>query len=285
MFERIDFQTPRRPDESSSRFLSRWQKDTCNVVLEYWKTLLQEQIQLSAVAVTPMVASKLMESMPSDTMGAHIEIGNQRIPSMLTSPGRLNLTLVESVLNIQGEDWPAQRKMSAGELAILEILFESFNRAIQDSWSGIAPISSRYISLVSKPSRSRIFAASADLFVFKFHIETAYGEEHLLWLTPKQQMEDLISSDCHIHSEHFHEAGQKLSELTERIPAEIKVLLGSAEIQMSQALDLESGDVLMLDQPIRKPLTAYVGDRPKWKVNPVTIGSRVGFEVDSLIEE
>lgn len=285
MFERLDFQTPRQPDESSHRFLRRWQSEICTVVQERWKTLVTEQVKLSPVSVLPITENKLMPTLDHNAIGAHFEIGSQKMPSMLVASGRLNLTLVENVLNIKGDEWPTQRSLSAGEIAILEILYENFNDAIQESWGGRERISSRFVSMLFKPSRARVFAPGAELVVFKFRLETQYGEEHLSWLTSKQQIEDLISADCHPSGINVQQAGQQMTELTERMPAEIIVQLGLAELRMSEALKLESGDVVLLDQSVRKPLTAYVENRPKWKGQPVTVGTRIAFQVTSLIEE
>lgn len=285
MFERLDFQTPRQPDESSSRILRRWQADICSVVQERWETLIPEQIKLSPLSIHPATERKLMQDLPGDSMGAHLEIGAEKIPSLLTTSGRLSRTLVENVLNIQGEDWPEPGKMSAGELAILEILYENFNDSVRESWSGTEMIPSRFVSIHLKPGRSRLFSTGIDLLVMKFRVETKYGEEELSWLMQKQQIEELIAKEFDIHIKPAHDSLKQMTELTEKIPSEVVVKLGAAELKMSEAAGLAAGDVLLLDQSIRKPLTAFVSSQPKWKVNPVTVGTRIGFQVVSLIED
>lgn len=285
MFERIDFQTPRRPDLSSSRVLSRWHSGICTMTQERWESLISDRLELTPMSIVPAGERQGLLDLPALCIGCRLEIGPQAISSLIVGSGRLTRALVESVLNIQGEMWPEPVNLSPGEMAILEILFDNISESIGESWPGSEPLLTRVADIISKPNRSRIFTPGTDLLVLRIRVDTRYGDEQIAWLVPKLPVEELIANEFGQATIQQQHSAAAMADHTQRLPAEIIVELGTAEITMNQAYELRLGDVLILNQSVRKPLIACVQGQPKWKVNPVRIGGQLGFQVAEVIVE
>ncbi len=285
MFERLDFQTPRRPNAGSSRVLQQWHAEICTRTQERWETLITNDFQISPQSMEPVTEHRAMQELPADGVGVRISLGISGIPSLVVVSGRLGRVLVEYVLNIQGDDWPKPTPFSPTEIAILEILFENISDAMSESWPGTEPIPSMYQEFIEKPRRARMFAHGTDLLVSKMRIKSGYGEETLHWLMPKHALEDQISQEFTTALPTSDRDLTAMVAATESIPKEIMVELGSAELKMSEITELSVGDVLLLNQSAFQPLIASIDEHPKWRVTPVTVGPRLGFQVVETIDD
>lgn len=285
MFEKLDFQVPRRADLSVNRMLQRWHAETCEQIQERWETLMPNPFSIRPLEITPFVERQALLKLPRESIGVSIMLDDGQVPTMLACSRRLARTLIENVLNISGTDWPQTLPFSPGETAILEILFENSMEAISESWPGSATIHCSSLELIANPARTRLFLPGSDLFIANIEITTGYGVEQIYWLLPKKPIEALVAAE---QSQNQFQRGQRkqaMTTLAERIPAQVVVELGRAEIKMSQIGALALGDVVMLDQSVFKPLTARIDQLPKWKVNPVTIGPRIGINIEQFIDD
>ncbi len=285
MFERLDFQAPRRPDVSASRTLRQWHAEICALTQERWGTLISSEFGLKPYRIEPAMERRAFMNIPEKSIGAQLSVGSNDDSTLIVMSDRLSRVLVEAVLNIQGDDWPEESPLSPGEMSILEILIENIADAISESWPGAKTIPSRVIEYIQRPNRSRLFSPGTDLLVAEIQLTTQYGEETLYWLMPKHPIEDLIVQEFGASTIRLHDVASSMIPLAEKIPAEIVIELGTADIRMSDAAALGVGDVLKLNQSVYKPLTAFVDEQAKWKVNPVTIGTRVGMQVIQMIND
>ena len=285
MFERLDFQAPRRPDVSSSRTLHQWHSEICTLTQERWETLISSEFGLKSLRIEPAMERRAFMNLPPNSIGAQLSVGSNETSTLIVMSDRLSRVLVEGVLNIAGDDWPEPSKLSPGEMSILEILIENIADAISESWPGAQTIPCHVVDYIRRPNRSRLFPPGTDLLVSETQLTTQYGEETLYWLMPKHPIEDLIVQEFGASTIRLHDVATSMIPLAEKIPAEIVIELGTAEIRMSDAAELDVGDVLKLSQSVYKPLTAFVDEQPKWKVNPVTVGTRVGVQVAQIIDD
>lgn len=284
MFERLDFQTPRRPDETSQRVLEHWQRESCALIQERWETLISTPFQLKPVAIQPVETLQALREIPFDGVAASVELGPNQLPGLMVFSGRLARALIEFVLNLKSKDWPQLARFTAGEMAILEILFENIGDALQESWPGKEPLQCRYREALFSPHRTRIFSDAKTLLNLKCEIETAYGNEEIHWLLPRKSIEEFISTEFTPENVQSSNSAAKMAELTEILPLEISVELGTAQLKMAELTDLRHGDILLLNQSVRKPLVAKVGGHPKWSVVPVSVGQRIGCQVVEVKE-
>lgn len=63
------------------------------------------------------------------------------------------------------------------------------------------------------------------------------------------------------------------------------VRLGTTKLKMRDFIQLEPGDVLLLDQNIEEDVFLHVGDVPKFTGKAVRIGKKLGFQITGKIKE
>ncbi|MFO0865831.1 MAG: FliM/FliN family flagellar motor C-terminal domain-containing protein [Gemmataceae bacterium] len=79
--------------------------------------------------------------------------------------------------------------------------------------------------------------------------------------------------------------GNQLEALVRNLPLDVTVILGTVEVPLAQLANLQRGDLILLEQRISEPLSAYLGDKPFFRGWPTRAGSYQAFAIDSLLDQ
>jgi flagellar motor switch protein FliM len=77
----------------------------------------------------------------------------------------------------------------------------------------------------------------------------------------------------------------RLRRLLHEVQVELSVELGSATLKGSELMNMEIGDVIMLDNDFNKPLLVKVEGVPKLKANPGICRGNLAFQVQSHMSD
>jgi flagellar motor switch protein FliM len=72
-----------------------------------------------------------------------------------------------------------------------------------------------------------------------------------------------------------------LEQIALELPVDVVVELGRASLRMSEIAGLQVGDLIVLDQPIDRPLLSRVSGAPRWTGVPCRVGNRQAFDIRS----
>lgn len=280
----LDFHRPRQPSNVAWRQLASWLQGICAQTQEGWASLLAQPVTMHPGKIEPAQFHSALARLPEDGYGLYFSIGPSLLPSMFVLSSRQMLGLVADLLDLPGETWPEPHPLSIAEESMLELLFQKLARALGDAWPDDQPLKSNYLEYTNKPRRTRLFPLGAALFDVKFTIKSRFGEETGHWLLLKEETERLVHEYFGDQEPEERAPHPSLLALTEKIPAQVVVHLGQAEVSMAQMAHLAVGDVLVLDQFVSRPLLATLEGVPKWAGMPLRIGSRQALEVTRVLE-
>lgn len=281
----LDFNHPRKPRKTKWRALSRWHQSMCVLTSELWNALLSQPVTVSGANIEPLQYRSAVQQLPEDGIGVHFAIGSTKFPSLVVFSRRQLLGVLADILNIDGSAWPDVRSFTRAEQSMLVVMFQKIADSISDAIPGPEATPCSFLGTFDKPERTRLFAQVDEVFVCRIKIKSRFGDETAYWLLPRTETEQLIGEDLNEDEAEDRGVHPNLVSLAKRIHVDIVVELGQCDVSMSQVSQLSIGDVLVLDQPIHRPLTAYVSGEPKWLGQPLRIGSRQGFEVVQLISD
>lgn len=281
----LNFKNPRKPKKTKWRALSKWHQSMCTLMTESWNTLLSRKMSIKAVKVETFQCRTALLELPENAIGIHLAISQDRYPSLMVFSNRQLHGVLADILNVESEEWPEPGRFTRAEESMLGVMFQSAANAISEAIPGPEATTCVYMGMFEKPERTRLFAHVEDVFVGEISLTSRFGNETALWLLPKTETEQLIGEELHEDETEERRIHPNLVTLAQRIDVDVVIELGHCDITMSQVSQLAKGDVLILDQPINRPLTACVSGERKWLGQPMRMGSRQAFEIVQLISE
>jgi flagellar motor switch protein FliM len=180
----------------------------------------------------------------------------------------------------------APRPLTAIEESMAQLLIAELVWAISEAWPGRTPIPCRVGEVERRPVLSRLFAPGDVAFVSRFALTGPAGVNECTWLVPHEALERAVTAEWPEDPQAAppRDATTQLEQLAGALSLVLSVRLGQARLPVSQLADLQVGDVIVLDQPITRPVIAEVGGEPKFLGFPGRIGSRQSFQVHEVVD-
>jgi flagellar motor switch protein FliM len=274
----LDFHDPRRLASASSRLLQRWQRDTCERVVESWTSLLVSPPRVKTVSIAPIRYGEGLKSVADPGVGIVIALGREEIPTLFTFSTRHLLGLLEGML-AEVDAWPEPHELTELEMTMADVLFQKLIESTSEGWPGLEPLRSR-IEDTCRPRRSRLFPPETELIAVRWEVAVGALSEETVWLMPRREMEELAGEQFTLGPLPA-DPKSDLEQIALELPVEVVVELGRASLSMSEIAGLQVGDLIILDQPVDRPLVSRVSGLPRWTGQPCRVGSRQAFDIRS----
>ncbi|MBX3440636.1 MAG: FliM/FliN family flagellar motor switch protein, partial [Planctomycetaceae bacterium] len=232
-----------------------------------------------------------LESIPEPGWGMHGRIGPTSFDALLACPPRCLRSLAGRLLGDVPDEALDGDSLTAFEESMAELLMTELLKAFGDAWPGAEPLNCRPVGTVVQPQRTRMYPPRATLVVTTFQIGAGSGEapslggERLVLTMPQLELEDLIEVECSMPTGQRAKPHPAIPRIMRDVPVAVTVELGRTSLSMSELTSLQSGDVVILEQPVSRPLNVLVGETLKFRGRPGRLGTRRCLEIQQLLED
>ncbi|MGE4004142.1 MAG: FliM/FliN family flagellar motor switch protein, partial [Planctomycetaceae bacterium] len=157
------------------------------------------------------------------------------------------------------------------------------------------PLHCLFVGTVPQPQRTRMYPPRITLVVTTLHIGPAAGSQdsprgdasgdEIVWLMPQLDIEDLVEVECATPVPQRTTPHPAIPRIMREVPVPVTVELGRTYLSMSELTSLQSGDVVILEQSVNRPLNVRVGNTFKFRGRPGRIGARRCLEIQQVLED
>jgi flagellar motor switch protein FliM len=276
--EQYDFRSPSRLATSVEQRLAEWQRGVCKLFSERLNQHLPFAIKFNFVDVNPQLTRKALSSLSNDTYAFQFKVGNESLPCLFTLSQPFLLLLVNGMLGEISTELPENRELSHIERELSDIVAEELAVAVAEAFVGEEPISCKSVGCESRPERTRIFPRDSIGIVSAFEVELTSSAQSCQFIFPYSVV-DLLPLASQNKSPDSSETRRQLESIVLSVPLTLDVQLGSVDLKIRDAANLQVGDVIVLDQPASEPLVAAIDGQPQFRVWPGKIGNRRAVQV------
>jgi flagellar motor switch protein FliM len=268
---------------SASRRLFDWWMKGCAVRGNEVLAGLGIQATLTYDGAVAKSALDVLAEIPDPDLAALLGIGPKSQTTVLSfKPGAL-LAVLHGMMGAASAECPADRHLTSVEQSLAEVLYGNLCREWSEAWPQRDPLALTYQRSISRTTRARVFDPAVILLATKFQLETTCGPQVVMWMMPLEEIEQLCApAEPAVAAK---ASGARISDVATLVPMPLSVELGRVQLSVLEADSLKCGDVLVLDQGTRSPLTARVAGQPKYQGRPGRTGSRICFAIDAILED
>ncbi len=172
---------------------------------------------------------------------------------------------------------------------LLEGMVKYIADAIEEAWRNVITISVKTIETTLNPEFAQVALPSdAAVFIgFEVRIRDITGMMSVC--IPYSVLKPIVSE----LSPHTWVAGEvrdsgiyrdALEAHIRRTAVDVRTLLGEADVNFEEILQLQTGDVLVLDTHVRRALPIMVGEDKRFNGQPGTIGYQLAVQIVDVLE-
>lgn len=182
-----------------------------------------------------------------------------------------------------------EKKFTDIELAILRGVLEELGKIFQNSWKDIVKIKTSLDSVDINPQLLQSMSPNEPVILTTFTMNIGKTSTFLNICIPYVFFEGISDK---LSFRNWFDSSQKLSEADERelqrgldnVSVNLEVRLGNAQMEVSDLLHLEVGDVIKLDRKTSDPLTTYVNGMPYYYAKPGKKDGNLAIELLDKLE-
>ena len=279
-----DFRGPTPLPGELSRRLDRWFGEAARRVPKSWPKVVNIGAELRPKGHELVAPEDCPAYIPEEAICFRVAVGVGGAVSLLVLPRTLVLVLVGGALGEAFASLPAERALTTVEESLCEYLVRALVLdLLRDCWPGVLPARIDLQKREPDPRGARIFPPGEGVVVAAFSIVGAFGEIDWCWLLPRSGWLEALAAEPTPTAGAARPADTHVEELARLLPVELVVVLGTAEVTLTQVERLQEGDVVLLDQSVTVPLKGLVSGVEKFHVSPGAAGTRHAVRVQSVV--
>lgn len=277
-----DFRKAGRIEEPVARYLRAWMARASSSFQQRWGEICNSTISVTPEPLYAQAFSSFQESCDADSFGVIVQLDAGELQTQLVVPQVDLLALVLELLSEELDQKPELRDLTPIETNLCELLLEQLSASIGESWLQKEQLGCTVLPVDRNPQRARLFAGNDPVIVAGLNVQAKAGKMLFQWVLPRSACTALIRQ---LQGEAPSPPASSTRDLRpglEEIPLELVVRLGETTLGMDDLRTLRPGAVIVFDQPIGTPLTAFLEDQPIYIGWPGRQGTKQAFQVAEI---
>ncbi len=250
---------------------------------------MRKRVDINPISIDMSKFGDFMRSLPVPTSLSIFKMEPLRGNAILVVDSRLVFALVESFFGGSGSQPKVEgRDFTAIEQAIVDRVVKIALSNLEDSWRPVHEVHLELVRSEVNPQFAAIVPPSDVVIVITFEVELENAIGSLIVCLPYSTLEPIRSKlHASFQSERLEVDHVWVSRFKERLletPVEMVVRLGKTKITGRQLLNLEVGDLLLLDTDEEDLIECEVEGVLKYLGVPGRVKSNKSFQVVKTIE-
>ena len=246
---------------------------------EKWLQMTRFETEVNCASPISMSFDKVRKQIANPAVARNMTLGSHAIPVLMVFPRQMALGGVLQLLGESLTEWPEDRPLTSIEASLCEIMFQRIMESLADSWPEKDPLPCQAGAIDLAPHRCRNWDPTTVMSRAVLELSLGDVKAECQWIMPQAELEELLSEIRHVDSVNTADSRQKMQECLYRVPAEVNVALGEANVSVARLANLKKGDVVILDQKIHEPLPLVVEGKTKFHGWLGRSGSRQAFNI------
>lgn len=282
-----DFKRPVRLSKEYLSTITMVFEDYSKLISNLLSTQLKKPVEAKIAAIEQVSFDEFVHSVPNFTLMGVFKSAPLSGLQILEINPQFSLQIVELLCGyteVSSEELHNKSNFTDIELAILEDVMQSLLRSFESAWKDIKDISASLEDTETKPQLLQTMSPNEPVVLVTFAVTLEKQRTFINMCIPYIFFEDIL--DKLSFKNWFHsgkefdssERGQLAGSL-DRVPVNIEVKLGDSQMNVSDFLEMEEGDIIQLEDKTSKPLTLFIEDKPYFKVKPGMIDNKLAVEI------
>ncbi len=284
-----DFRSPDKFSKEQIRTLQMIHENFARRVSSTLAAYLRATVHLACVHIEQGSFADFLQNIPASSVAAVIKAE--------PLPGRILLTLDASIATIAidrllggfGESLEDHQVTDIEQSLILGFI-QYFSDGLQEAWHNVIELEMGIEEITLNPEFVQVALPSDAAIFLGFETKIRENNGMMSICIPYSVLKPIVS-ELSPHTwvaGESREAGahqQGLKEHLKQTSVSVSVLLGETTVQFEDLLHIQTGDVLVLNTVVDRPLPILVGKRKRYIGHPGLTGSHMAVQITKVLEE
>ena len=250
---------------------------------------LRSYVALNLVSLEQISYAEFIDGLSFPTGIAYIGLSPYDGTAVLEMSLSLMFTFMEVLMGSKGRSGAVvQRKITDIEKSIMQTLLRVILLDLREAWRSVAEIDFTLQSLASEPQLMHVLSPTEAVIVIVVDVRVGEVTGLMNLAIPSIFIKRLRNKFDQLQRVKKANSSQGdhviVSEILQDVSLTLKAYLDGGKIAAKTLIDLEAGDILVLEHGADKPMKASLNDQPKWEGYIASVGENLAFEVSGVAD-
>lgn len=286
-----DFVRPNKLSGEQLRSLQRMHESIAQSITMVLSTYLRLNLEVNIISLGELTFEVFRNSLPNPTVINVLSMAPMHERGLATMDIKLAFSLIDRMLGGPGKPLDKTRALTAIEQSLLDNVIRRFLEQLATGWRELVSFDPVVESREMDPQFVQVIPSSEMVLVATFSL-TAPGEiepGELCFCIPFISLEGMMSQ----LGNQFRFAAMRrtqtpaqrkhLDHVVKHSTLPVKTVLGTSTLTVGEVMDMQVGDVLVLDQRTETRLTGSIAGTERLIGRAGRIGKHAAFLVDKVL--
>lgn len=286
-----DFRRPNKFSKEQIHTIQAIHDNYARLLASFLSAHLRTVVQMTVHSVEQLTYEEFIHSLPNQTIINIFQMNPLEGNAILEMNPTIAFTIIDRLFGGTGQPPEKIRELTDIERIVIEKVVTRTLQLLKEAWENIVQFKPKLDIIEMNPLFTQIVSPSEMVVLISFRTQIGDVEGLMNLCIPFIVLEPIISK----LSAHFWFAGtarestqesiQRITNRIEKATVNISAVLGTASIKVKELLELQAGDVIMLDSKVINPIDIRIGTKTKFYGRPGVLGSKSAAQVVSVVKE
>ncbi len=284
-----DFRRPSKFAKDHLKTLHIIHENYARLVTNFLSGYLRTLVQVDVISVEPLSYYEFNNSISNPVVLAVVDFTPLTGSIIFEVAPNIAFALIDRILGGRGASMERVRGFTEIELAIIERIIIQVLNLMREPWENVISIRPRLEKIETNAQFAQIISPNEIVALVTLSARVGEVEGMINLCIPHMVVEPIVSKlstkfwFSTIEKETTKETKQNIENKIEQTQVPVKAILGKTAISVGDFVELQPGDVVLLDTSINGDLEVLVGDIHKFNAKPGVKKNRVCAKVTEII--
>ncbi|OPX82340.1 MAG: Flagellar motor switch protein FliM [Pelotomaculum sp. PtaB.Bin013] len=291
-YKLYDFRRPNKFSKEHLRSLQVLHSVFTRFLTNFLTGYLRTNIQVEVVSVDQLTYEDFIKSIPSPTVITIFKVKPFEENAIIQFDPMFLFPMIDLFFGGNGEAPGEVRELTDIELSVTKNISDILLDNLVLSWKDIVLIEHEILSVETNPNLHQIFPFNEIVALITMTTKVGESTKGFINLClPFTLLDPVIIQPAQqkrfgAHISAADEKERKKVEYWLGFPKiELTVVTGQAQITVRDFLQLQEGDVMVIDRKVDQDMDVYVGENLKYKAQAGTLGNQFAVQITALAGE
>lgn len=286
-----DFRRPNKFSKDQVRTLVMLHENFARLLSTSLSTYLRTVVRAEVASVDQLTYEEFTKSLQNPTTMNILSLKPLEGNIVFEFSPNLAFAIIDRLLGGSGSTVERPRELTDIEQTVIKRVVQKTFSNIKEAWSVVADLTPSYEGIEMNPLFTQIVPPTDMVILITLEVRISDTRGLMNICFPFAVLEPLLD---HLNAQFWFASSKKasteasLAALQNRLSmarVQLTVELGRTAITVQELLSLSCGDVIQLEQTVKQPLIARVGQNEKFLAFPGLSGSKLAIQIHQVLQE
>lgn len=291
-YKLYDFRRPNKFSKDQLRTLQVLHGVFARLLSSFLTGYLRNNIQIEVASVDQLTYEDFIHSIPSPTVLTIFSASPLKGTAIIQLDPMFLFPMIDLFFGGNGEAPRTIRELTEIELSVARKLSHKILENLALAWKDIVQVETAIETVETNPHLHQIFSFNEIVALVTLTTEVGGGVKGFINLClPFPLLDPLVSQLAHqrrfgpLSATGDDQEVKKMQYWLGFPMVDLAVLAGQTQITVHDFLQLQEGDVLLLDRKVDQDMDLYIGEQLKFKVQAGTLAKQLAVQITALAAE